>query len=122
MSFDLDRRVLALLAPCLSHSRYSLRSPRELNPEQYTWLGINGTATNYGVAIAPQTGDPPVPVDEIVYPKWLEDLKKSDGPTFITATAGADDGGATPGKGTSSASMTGIIGGVLAFIVSAVSL
>lgn len=122
MSFDLDRRVLALLAPCLSHSRYSLRSPRELNPEQYTWLGINGTATNYGVAIAPQTGDPPVPVDEIVYPKWLEDLKKSDGPTFITATAGADNGGATPGKGTSSASMTGIIGGVLAFIVSAVSL
>lgn len=45
-----------------------------LNPDQYEWLGVNGTATNYGTNIEPQLGDPPISSNEIVYPCWLKDI------------------------------------------------
>jgi hypothetical protein len=46
-----------------------------LNQTQYLWLGINGTATNYGTNIDPQVGEPPIPISDIVYPKWIQDLQ-----------------------------------------------
>lgn len=45
-----------------------------LNQSQYEWLGINGTATNYGVDIEPQAGDPPVSVDQVESPLWIQEL------------------------------------------------
>lgn len=53
-----------------------------LNRTQYEWLGINGTATNYGVDIEPIGGDPPVPVSDIQYPQWVIDLRQKSGPLF----------------------------------------
>lgn len=48
------------------------------NQAQYEWLGINGTATNYGVIIEPQGGEPPIPTSDIVYPKWIQDLQSGE--------------------------------------------
>lgn len=56
-----------------------------LNQTQYEWLGINGTATNYGVDIEPLTGDPPVPESDIQYPQWVVDLREKSGPLFALA-------------------------------------
>ena len=72
----------------------------------------------------PQGGDPPVPVDSIVYPKWVEDLRNMQGPTF--ALAGGANAGANSGSQTSSASAasitTGIASVVLAYLAAMVSL
>ena len=51
-----------------------------LNPDQYVWLGVNGTATNYGTNIEPQFGDPPIPTTDMVYPSWLKGFLS--GPTM----------------------------------------
>lgn len=62
------------------------------NQTQYEWLGINGTATNYGIIIEPQLGEPPVPVSNVVYPQWIQDLLsgKTAVPTLsLISSAGA---------------------------------
>lgn len=56
-----------------------------LNQSQYEWLGINGTAINYGVDIEPQGGDPPIPVDQVEPPLWIQKLMQA--PTTLMATA-----------------------------------
>lgn len=56
-----------------------------LNQTQYEWLGINGTATNYGVDMEPLAGDPPVSVSDIQYPQWVIDLREKSGPLFTLA-------------------------------------
>eukprot|EP00889_Picochlorum_renovo_P006911 jgi/Picre1/33941/NNA_001419.t1 len=53
-----------------------------LNRTQYEWLGINGTATNYGVDIEPLAGESPVPEKDIIYPQWVTELRQKTGPLF----------------------------------------
>lgn len=51
-----------------------------LNRTQYEWLGINGTAKNYGVDIEPLAGESPVPEKDIIYPQWVTELRQKTGP------------------------------------------
>lgn len=65
-----------------------------LNKTQYEWLGINGTAENYGVDIEPLAGDPPVSESEIIYPDWVIKLRQKEGPLFTLV----DDGSQVPSQ------------------------
>ena len=92
----------------------------KLNQTQYEWLGINGNATNYGVDMEPQGGDSPVPLDAIVFPKWVEELRQTPGPTFVltkedsnaVANAGSN-AGATGGTQTSSSAGPALLHGLM---------
>lgn len=85
----------------------------QANKTQYEWLGINGTATNYGTNIEPPTGEPPVPVSDIAIPQWLQNIKDGNLPLFFEAQGMASPSpspGASPAaSGASGNSLMGMM-------------
>lgn len=56
-----------------------------LNQSQYEWLGINGTAINYGIDIEPQGGEPTISNPDVKPPLWIQNLMQ--GQTTLMSTA-----------------------------------